>query len=95
MKSARVRDTNQNVDDKFKKDKEETKSQQSKSIVVPVQEIKKIEVWKCPECQYLNKFGESYECGNKNRCKFNLGYLDDLASCIIELAELDFERLQK
>jgi len=52
---------------------------------------KMIEVWKCPECKQLNKFGDSYECG-RDKCPFNLGYYDDLASCIIETTEEEFSR---
>lgn len=38
-------------------------------------------------------FGDSYECGGP-KCNFNLGYYDDLASCIIEIREEDFKRAQ-
>ena len=58
-------------------------------------EPQEVSVWQCPECKYVNKFGDSYECGNTRRCKFNLGYYEDLASCMISLTQEEFEKKEK
>jgi len=54
---------------------------------------KRISVWRCPDCKTLNELGESQECSNtRENCKFNLGFIDDLTQCIIEMEEDDFKK---
>jgi len=38
----------------------------------PVPSKNIISVWKCRECSFLNKFGESSECGNSKKCNYDL-----------------------
>jgi ribosomal protein L37AE/L43A len=54
-----------------------------------------VSVWKCRECQYLNKFGESSECGNSKQCNYNLQYEEDLTQCITDMDELSLQEAQK
>ena len=49
-----------------------------------------ISIWKCRECQFLNKLGDASECGNKKKCNYNLQYEDDLTQCIMDMDEEEF-----
>ena len=31
-----------------------------------------ISIWKCRECGFLNKLGDSSDCGNTKKCNYNL-----------------------
>ena len=50
-----------------------------------------ISVWKCRECNFFNKFGESSECSNSKNCNYNLQYEEDLGACIMDMDELSLE----
>ena len=51
-----------------------------------------ISVWKCRECSFLNKFGESSECGNTKKCNYDLQYETDLTECITDMDEESFNQ---
>jgi hypothetical protein len=51
-----------------------------------------VSAWKCPECKFLNKFGESEDCSS---CKFNLNYCEDIAACLVEMKQSEFDKQVK
>ena len=51
-----------------------------------------VSLWKCPQCLRLNKFGESEKC---IECKFNLGFIDDLTACMVEMEEKAYLELSQ
>jgi hypothetical protein len=68
-------------------EKEEPMAQGPKDPV-PAKSI--ISVWKCRECSFLNRFGESSECGNSKKCNYDLQYETDLTECITDMEEEAF-----
>jgi hypothetical protein len=48
-----------------------------------------VTAWRCPQCKTLNIFGEAAECAN---CKFNVGYVEDIMSIMIEMTREEFEK---
>lgn len=51
-------------------------------------------IWKCPQCKTLNELSGSHDCTNP-KCNVNVGMIDDLAACIMEMKENDFKKKVK
>lgn len=81
----------------FDVDKEEVKVHGAKNpgtVKEPQKTI--VTVWKCPECQYLNLFGESQQCGNpRKQCNYDLGFAEDLMQLMTEIDEQELIKNQQ
>tara|TARA_B110000305_G_C19430401_1_gene635955 strand:+ start:1920 stop:2330 length:411 start_codon:yes stop_codon:yes gene_type:complete len=87
-KPMKTPDGELNRTQEFDVDKEEVKvhgAKNSGTVKEPQKNI--VTVWKCPECQYLNLFGESQQCGNPRKCNYDLGFADDLMQLMTEVDE--------